>query len=131
MYLYLSSMVSHHVTTCSTAAAKAAKEKPQEDQENIQASTSNIVEQSNELPLLTDEERAVALQAEKERKDHLQMHKDITSVWEKCNKAIFRGAGKMTAGAYAAAVSKIDWELKFQEEGSKTQVTISKCYTIV
>ena len=81
-------MASCHVTMCSTAAAKAAQEKPQEQEENIQTSTSTTVEPSNELPLLTNEERAAALQAEKEMKDRLQMHKDITSAWEKHNKAI-------------------------------------------
>ena len=124
MYLYFSSMASRRVTICSMAAAKAAQEKPSEQDEIIEASTSTTVEPSNELSLLTDEERAAALQAEKERKEHLQMHKDIASAWEKCNKAIFRGAGKMTLGAYAAAVSKINWELKFLEKGRKTQVTI-------
>ena len=117
-------MASCRVTMCSMAAAKAAQEKPQEQEENIQASTSTTVEPSNELPLLTDEERAAALQAEKERKDCLQMHKDIASAWKKCNKAIFRGTGKMTLGAYAVAVSKINWEPKFLEKGRKTQVTI-------
>ena len=97
-------MASRHVTTCSTAAAKVTQEKPPEQDKIIEASTSTAVEPSNELPLLTDEERAAALQAEKERKEHLQMHKDITLAWEKCNKAIFRGAGKMTSEAYAAAV---------------------------
>ena len=124
MYLYFCSMASHCVTTRSAAAAKVAQEKPLEQDEIIEASTSTTVELSNELPLLTDEERAAALQAEKERKERLQMHKDITLAWEKCNKAIFRGAGKMTLGAYAAAVSKINWELKFLEKGRKTQVTI-------
>ena len=117
-------MASRCVTMHSVAAAKAAQEKPLEQDEIIEASTSTTVEPSNELPLLTNEERTAALQAEKERKEHLQMHKDITLTWEKCNKAIFRGAGKMTSGAYAAAVSKINWEPKFLEKGRKTQVTI-------
>ena len=119
MYLYFSSMASRRVTMHSTAAAKAAQEKPEEQDKTIQASTSTTVEPSNELPLLTDKERAAALQAEKERKDHLQMHKDITSAWEKHNKAIFRGAGKVTSGAYAAAVLKINWEPKFLENREK------------
>ena len=106
-------MASRRVTMHSAAAAKAAQEKPPEQDKIIEASTSTTVEPSNELPLLTDKERATALQAEKERKECLQMHKDIALAWEKCNKAIFRGAGKMTLGAYAAAVSKINWELKF------------------
>ena len=117
-------MASHCVTTRSVAAAKAAQEKPLEQDKIIEASTSTTVKQSNELPLCTDKERAAALQAEKERKECLQMHKDIASAWEKCNKAIFRGAGKMTSGAYAVAVSKINWEPKFLEKGRKTQVTI-------
>ena len=124
MYLYFSSMASDRVTMCSVAAAKVAQEKPPEQDEIIEASTSTTVEPSNELPLLTKAERAAALQVEKERKEHLQMHKDITSAWEKHNKVIFRGAGKMTSGAYAAAVSKINWQLKFLEKGRKTQVTI-------
>ena len=117
-------MASHCVTMRSVAAAKVSQEKPPEQDEIIEASTSTTVEPSNELPLLTNEERAAALQAEKERKEHFQKHKDIASAWEKCNKALFRGAGKMTSEAYAAAVSKINWELKFLEKGRKTQVTI-------
>ena len=125
-------MSSCRITTRS-AAVQAAKEKPQEDQENIpQASTSTVVEPGNELPLITEEEWAATLQAEKECKDHLQMHKDIASAWEKWNKAIVRGVGKMTVGTYVAAVSKIQWEPKFYEKGRKTQVTISKSlHTIV
>ena len=61
-------MASCCVTTHSAAAAKAAQEKPQEQEENIQASTSTTVEPSNELPLLTNKERAAALQAEKKGK---------------------------------------------------------------
>ena len=87
-------MASHCVTMCSAAAAKAVQEKPLEQDKIIEASTSTTVEPSNELPLLTDEERAAALQAEKERKERLQMHKNIALAWEKCNKAIFRGQGK-------------------------------------
>ena len=69
MYLYFSSMASRHVTMHSVAAAKVAQEKPLEQDEIIEASTSTTVEPSNELPLITDEERAAALQAEKERKE--------------------------------------------------------------
>ena len=67
-------MASCRVTMRSAAAAKAAQEKPQKQDEIIEASTSTTVEQSNELPLLTNKERAAALQAEKERKERLQMH---------------------------------------------------------
>ena len=49
----------------SAAAAKAAQEIPPEQDKIIEASTSTTVEPSNELPLLTDEERAAALQAER------------------------------------------------------------------
>ena len=65
--------------------------------------------------------------AEQARLDRLAKHEDIKQAWQKRNNMIFRGAGKMTAGAYIAAVSKVQWEHKFLVKGTKKQVIMSYC----
>ena len=47
----------------------------------------------------------------------------MAAAWGKRNEALFRGAGKMTAGAYTASVSKIKWEDKFRKKGKKEQAS--------
>ena len=124
MYLYFCSMASHRVTTHNVAAARRLRRNHQNRTKLLKLPL---------LPLLNKVMNCLYSPTKKEQLLYRQKKKGKnvfkcikTSHWlgKKCNKAIFRGAGKMTLRAYAAAVSKINWEPKFLEKGRKTQVTI-------
>ena len=78
---------------------------------------------TNPVPIDLNAE-AEAQAAEKARLETLAKHGKIKKAWEKRNKMVFRGAGKMTAGAYAAAVLKVVWEPKYLVQGTRKQVII-------
>ena len=52
----------------------------------------------------------------------LKKQKDIQEVWAKRNKAVFKVLGKMTAGAYQAALKNVKWEKRFKKKGKNMQV---------
>ena len=76
---------------------------------------------TNPVPMDPNAEEQAAEQA---RLETLAKHGKIKKAWEKRNKMVFRGTGKMTAGAYAAAVSKVVWEPKYLVQGTRKQVII-------
>ena len=96
---------------------------------NIKVSGTTPTPQVNE-PAKQKEmaERQAALDADKAQKDCLEKQNSILCAWEKWNKAIFRGAGKMTAGAYGAKVKNVTWEPKFLTKGKKMQVNTYQLY---
>ena len=76
---------------------------------------------TNLVPMDPDAEAQAAEQA---RLEMLAKHETIKQAWQKRNKMVFRGTGKMTAGAYSSAVSKVVWEAKYLVKGKKKQVII-------
>ena len=86
-------MASRCVTMCSEAAAKAAQEKPQEQDEIIEASTSTTVEPSNELPLLTDKEQLLYRQ-KKKGKNIFKCIKTLHRHGKNATKQYLEGQGK-------------------------------------
>ena len=74
-------------------------------------------------PVQMDPE-AEAQAAEQARLERIAKHERIKQAWQKRNKMLFKGAGKMTAGAYNAAVAKVVWEPKYLVKGKGTQVII-------
>ena len=65
---------------------------------------------------------AAAAAHQKELDDRQKKHNAISNAWARCNNAIFRGAGKMTATAYAKALANVSWEKKFVKKGKNTEV---------
>ena len=56
----------------------------------------------------------------------LKKQKDIQEAWAKCNKAVFKVLGKMTTGAYQAALKNVKWEKRFKKKGKNMQVHYSQ-----
>ena len=77
--------------------------KPEKEDETSQSSTAPT----------PDEEQAACL-----AKQNL-----IKQAWPKCNNIIYHGLGKMTTGAYEAALKDISWESKFLNAGKKMEVS--------
>ena len=95
---------SNHYNTRSGASSDKSQD---EDIGSISSATPQTQEPEN-----TDNEISL----------RLKKQKDIQEAWARRNKAVFKVLGKMTAGAYQAALKNVKWEKTFKKKGKNKQV---------
>ena len=110
------------LASCDTGGkkGKGATSKTVDEDDSLQAS------QASTSAMDVDKSSHVL---EKQCQERLNKQQLIKNAWEKQNKLIFCGLGKMTHAAYEAALKNIQWDAKYQRTGKSTEVSIAIFFT--